>query len=392
LRFWRLVRDFWANVGPVLPDATPADVQEEMQHLQWERMVRQMPILNLLNMIFTLAVIYACYVGAMPPIYLILPALLFLLLLHRTLLWRTRRETSVTSSEIPLNIKRSTRWATTLTAAASLWSVFAFYDVHVQGQTVIPIFIALSALVAANCLASLPRAAGHVLAAGIMPSSLAFLGSGEPMLMAMAVGLMFAGVLQLQLVAENHRQWIDTVLLGQQLRDLANTDALTGLCNRRAFTTQFEAAFDASGPSMASGRQFGIAILDLDDFKPVNDHYGHIAGDRLLQVVAQRLTQQPVPDALVSRLGGDEFAVLFRNVADKPALAARATAMLASLSSPADIGEAVVPIPASIGYALFPEDGTSPHVLMLAADQAMYQAKAEGKRRAAGAPERRAVA
>ncbi len=387
MRFWRLLNNFWLNVGRALPDATSTDVREEMQRLQWERMVRQMPILNTLNMIFTLSVIYACYIGSMPLPYLALPSLLFLLLVHRTLLWRDRREVLVTSAEIPQMIKRSTRWATTLTAAASLWSVFAFYDVHVLGQTVIPIFIALSALVAANCLASLPRAAGNVLAVGILPSATAFLCSGEPVVMTLAVGLIFAGALQLQLVAESHRQWIDTVLLGQQLRDLANTDSLTGLLNRRAFTAHFEAAFKLA----SRDQRFGIAILDLDDFKPVNDRYGHIAGDRLLQAVGSRLRHYAAPTDMVSRLGGDEFAVFFPNVEDEAELAARATSLLASLSTVADIGEAVVPIPASMGYALFPNDGDSPHALMLAADQAMYRAKAEGKRRASGSPERRAA-
>jgi diguanylate cyclase len=372
----------------MLPDAFSPEVQQEILKVQWERMVRQMPIFNILNMIFTLAVLHACYVGSMPLRDLILPCVLFLVLAHRTLVWRTRRAIPHNSATLPLIIKRSTWWITTMTAGASIWNVFAFYEVPVLGQTVIPVFITLSALIAANCLASLPRAAGQALAVGILPSVALYVGSGELVLITLAIGLVFAGLLQLQLVTESHRQWMNTLRLGQQLREIANTDSLTGLCNRRAFSEKFKAAFE----NAEAGSSFAIAILDLDDFKPVNDRHGHFAGDRLLQIVGTRLRQHVVKTDMVSRLGGDEFAVLFRNIADEADLSARATAILASFSALADIGEALVPIPASLGYAMFPRDGDSPHALMLAADRAMYRAKADGKSRAAEFPELRITA
>ncbi len=166
----------------------------------------------------------------------------------------------------------------------------------------------------------------------------------------------------------------------QTLFELASADSLTGLANHRAFKQAFDDALNQSRQDSS----FGIALIDLDGFKAVNDQLGHLAGDALLQTVSARLMHHSKARDLVARLGGDEFAVLFRDTADENDISARSTALLASLCTPADIGGDRVSVSASLGYALCPKHGESVADLMQAADAALYAAKKEGKARVKG--------
>ena len=166
----------------------------------------------------------------------------------------------------------------------------------------------------------------------------------------------------------------------QTLYELASADSLTGLANRRAF----KQAFDNVLNNPAADTAFGIALIDLDGFKAVNDQLGHLAGDALLQTVSARLTRHSKAGDLVARLGGDEFAVLFRGTVGEEDVSARSTALLVSLCTPTEIGGVRVPVSASLGYALCPKHGESVADLMQAADAALYAAKKEGKARVKG--------
>ena len=159
----------------------------------------------------------------------------------------------------------------------------------------------------------------------------------------------------------------------QELRRRASTDALTGLANRAALHERLAA--DA-----ASGRRTCVALLDLDEFKHVNDSRGHEAGDALLLVVATRLVAGVREQDLVARLGGDEFAVV--SSAPAPDLAAR---LVRCLPSTATVGGSEVPLRASIGVAEHlggSFDGDLGSALLRDADIAMYAAKTAGGARA----------
>lgn len=162
----------------------------------------------------------------------------------------------------------------------------------------------------------------------------------------------------------------------RRLTELANTDVLTGLPNRHAISEQIEAALAAeTGDTL---RQVGILFLDLDNFKRVNDHYGHVTGDRLLKDVSGIISQCLPEDATLARLGGDEFLVLFRH-ATRPQLEATAQIILEHLRVPIHLGLVEVYTSCSIGIALYPQHGDSLETLIRNADTAMYVAKDEGK-------------
>ncbi|MBI3745030.1 MAG: diguanylate cyclase [Chloroflexi bacterium] len=171
-------------------------------------------------------------------------------------------------------------------------------------------------------------------------------------------------------------------VLEEQLSFQAFHDPLTGLANRRRF---MEAVTDA----LATGEGTAALFLDLDDFKDVNDHMGHDAGDAVLSGVGHRLLASIRPADLACRLGGDEFAVLMPATAGIEDAQAVAERLLDALAAPLEVDGVAVRVAASIGVA-FRKAGEAMRTddLLRRSDIAMYHAKARGKHQAASyAPE-----
>ena len=146
---------------------------------------------------------------------------------------------------------------------------------------------------------------------------------------------------------------------------LAYHDALTELPNRRMFAEGLDDA-------VRRGR-CAVLCIDLDHFKPVNDTFGHAAGDALLRVVAKRLKRHIRPGDMLARLGGDEFAVILAGGAmEADSMAARITQ---ALSSPVDLDGTIVQVGASVGIAIAPDDADTADSIMRCADFALYRAK-----------------
>lgn len=160
---------------------------------------------------------------------------------------------------------------------------------------------------------------------------------------------------------------------------LAHTDPLTGLRNRRGLHQALEAGLNAG--SLAAARQsLAVFMLDLDGFKPVNDRWGHDAGDALLRDVAERLSSAVRPADVVARLGGDEFVVAVDGLADEHQAEAIGRKLLAQFSAPFDLGdERLARVGATIGFALGQRPVRDPTDLLQRADTAMYAGKQAGK-------------
>jgi diguanylate cyclase (GGDEF)-like protein len=163
----------------------------------------------------------------------------------------------------------------------------------------------------------------------------------------------------------------------QRQREIAYRDPLTGVANRRAFDEAFRD--EIARRTRPAGRResdpgaLALFIIDLDDFKGVNDHHGHPVGDTVLCEAATRTKAMIRADDTLARIGGDEFAVVAPGAGEA---GARNLAESIRTALRADTGESSTPAPgASIGWAIFPEDGSDYASLMQVADQRMLRSK-----------------
>lgn len=165
----------------------------------------------------------------------------------------------------------------------------------------------------------------------------------------------------------------------KQLRTMAHFDALTGLPNRVLFLDRLH---QSMAQARRQGYQLAVIYIDLDHFKPVNDAFGHDAGDGLLVELARRMRATLREEDTLARLGGDEFAAIVVNVSDEPTLNALLSRLLATVSAAAWVADHSVEVSASLGYTLYPQDDElDGDQLLRQADQAMYRAKRDGKNR-----------
>lgn len=164
----------------------------------------------------------------------------------------------------------------------------------------------------------------------------------------------------------------------ENLQRLAHYDALTGLPNRVLLAQKLDSAMDHARRSQSL---LGVAYLDLDGFKPVNDRFGHDAGDRLLVIASARLTRVLQTKDCVARLGGDEFVILLPGLIDAADCERILRRLMQSIAAPYTLERERVTVTASIGFTLYPQDAADADTLVRHADQAMYAAKQAGRNR-----------
>ncbi len=259
-------------------------------------------------------------------------------------------------------------------------------------------FMSITVIGVIFCLMHLRSAALMVTFLVILPFAVVMGMSGEPTLIATAVNMF---LVSLAMIAIMMRHYSDFTKLNEQrltllaqrtaLRDknremqrlsdenlrLANLDSLTQIANRRSFFSNLASAFERARED--DGR-LAIGVVDLDGFKPVNDLYGHSAGDKVLVEVADRLSAFESSDCSMFRLGGDEFALLIDSSAmDEKALIDFGQRVCASISLPIMIGNSVVHVTCSMGIAVYPDVGVNGQDLYERADYALYSAKRENR-------------
>jgi diguanylate cyclase (GGDEF)-like protein len=167
----------------------------------------------------------------------------------------------------------------------------------------------------------------------------------------------------------------DATTARNRIWHLAHHDPLTDLPNRWLFNDRLDQALRRG---QRESEMVALHYFDLDDFKAINDGFGHLTGDRVLAAVAQRLRACVRHSDTLARIGGDEFAVVQSGVSGRTGATLLAERMLAALDTPLVIDGERLRVRASIGIGLYPEHGSSPEQLHQAADQALYRVKAAG--------------
>lgn len=154
----------------------------------------------------------------------------------------------------------------------------------------------------------------------------------------------------------------------------ANTDALTGLLNRRAYTERLAAEL---ARAQRAGTVVSVVLLDVDEFKGINDRYGHAEGDRVLRAIGEALRETVRSDETVARFGGEEFSLILAGVESE--IAREATERFRAAIATVAVGGSVLSV--SAGLASWPTHGDSAEEVLEAADRALYAAKRLGKDR-----------
>ena len=158
----------------------------------------------------------------------------------------------------------------------------------------------------------------------------------------------------------------------ERFKHLAYHDALTGLPNRMAFGASLDTALAKAKQTRSP---LALMCLDLDGFKQVNGTLGHLAGDRLLTVLGERLAKLIRGRDTVARIGGDEFVLVLPGISDSRRAVEVAGRIIDAMRDPFEVGDQELQVHVSIGIAVFPNSGEEADALLRCADEAMYRAK-----------------
>jgi diguanylate cyclase (GGDEF)-like protein len=251
--------------------------------------------------------------------------------------------------------------------------------VYITGGTTSPLLPLVFLAVALAAYFGTPRGAMIRLACAIAVCATPFLYSSaqaQILFTLRFVALAATAAVLVGIILYNRRELAQAE---EVARELASHDPLTGLPNRRAFTDSVGRTLQRA--SRPVGSPMSIAMIDLDNFKRVNDTFGHAAGDRVLQAIASALEDVTRPGDFVARIGGDEFALVAHGVDTSVSRALSARCVSAVEAAVAEAGYSDCAVSATVGFALFPYHGRTLDSLVEAADSALMDAKHGGKRR-----------
>ena len=362
----------------------PVD-QPELLKAQYRALSQQLPMMYLILMTSTWAVAVTHMPYAPGWLTIAVPSLMTAISALRISLWAKARHIEPTADKARRALQQTSRLSVVIALGFTWWALMLYPYGDGYTKSHLAFYMAITVISCIFCLMHVRPAA--IIVTAIVDS--AFVGffamTGQPTLIATAINVALVSIGMLVILMINYRNFtrmvdaqIRTEALSNENLRLANLDSLTDLPNRRAFFAYLENAFDTA---RSSGSQLAVGMLDLDGFKPVNDLYGHAAGDKLLIEVGQRLTVLCGPKNIhLSRLGGDEFALVVSDFAPDFDLVAFGEQLCTALRAPFHLTEATVQISGSTGFAVYPTTASSPEELFDRADYALYH----GKRTARG--------
>jgi diguanylate cyclase (GGDEF)-like protein len=372
------------------PATSEAAFDAALLREQYRSLVRLGPYVHGIVIVAALAFFGATPTGSLLT-GILLPTALIAVSLFRLVSWFKARA-GVEAEAIDL-VRRKVRAASLLGPALT----FAFAlttAISTWQDGAIEFTLALLAVwvVAAVCAMCLNRIAGEANVMVIAATSfiiLAFVARGSELTLGLAPLIAIAACFIIRILHEQFRMFAEIVrsrlVIAEQQRvseaarqaavTIAMTDHLTGLPNRRCFQSLLA---DRIRTATETGEPFALGLIDLDDFKPINDIYGHPAGDEVLRQVADRLAKAMDGRGSAARMGGDEFAILCNGIGVRDEAIALGDEIQAIFATRFDVSALSVRLTCASGFALFPASAREPDELVRLADAALYRAKASG--------------
>ncbi|MBW9051812.1 putative bifunctional diguanylate cyclase/phosphodiesterase [Rhizobium mesosinicum] len=353
---------------------------------QFKALSSQIPILYVLLVINALAVAITHIKSAPLWLSLYIPVGLSIVCVFRLCWWEISGKENVTPERALRLMKVALVGAVILTIGFGGWAIalYQYGDASQQGQ--IAYFLVVTGISCVFCLMHLPLAAAITTVITFTAMIVTFLFSGNPVFVATAVSGLFLVLPFLRVINSYFQNFTHLVRLTEELKqkqaeaeelNLVNSrnalqDQLTGLANRRSFFLSLEKML-----SKAPASPPVIGIIDLDGFKPVNDVFGHAAGDLVLKETARRFVSLVGDEGTVSRLGGDEFGIIFPSDMTFRAVSDLGLALCAAVREPFDISDGSVRVSGSCGI-VYPDAGEyTAEDLYEKADFALYQMKSK---------------
>jgi len=385
--FLSLTRQFW-NAATYIGD-TETVLSRAVLVNQFQMLRRKIPILHLIILVNSLGLAIIHSFHAPLSLTASLPGAILAICIIQFI-----RQIDACSATDPASVQIALRQtlinSTLLAIGVGTWGLMLFEYGSRDHQAFSAIFIFMSAIGCAYCLGSLPKAARYMIFFSGFPMAIRLMFTGDMLLMGMGINLLFVSVLVIRMLGVYFASIEDLIESREAIADQINrsevaearaihtamTDVLTGLANRRALTLSLNQLItDASQGDDAVPVRFGVAMMDLNGFKPVNDTYGHATGDEVLVTVAARLDNLIRDDGLVARLGGDEFAALITTAQTEADCLEYGRRIAAAINEPITIGDTTLRISGSVGFALYPVSGANGDLLINRADTALYHCK-----------------
>ena len=351
----------------------------ELSRAQYDAFAKQIPLLYLLLTTNTIAVATS-YVNVAPFWLTVgLPAVLCLMCILRLVKWLNRSRKKPTDEMVLKQLRQTNRLAIVIAAAFTAWGLilYGYGDAYAHGH--VAFYMAVTVIGCIFCLMHMRSAAIIVTLIVNIPFIIFFLLQPQTSLKAMALNLVFVSAAMIIVLLVYSRDFArlvesrsETRRLGDENFRIANLDALTGLANRRWFFAELTKQHERA---QTTGAAFAIGIIDLDGFKPVNDTYGHMTGDRVLTEAAQRLKEACGDDIILARLGGDEFGFIISGNPTRDELRWLGAAISDIIRLPYAVGSSQAMLGSSIGVAGYPQSANDPQALFERADYALYHAK-----------------
>jgi diguanylate cyclase (GGDEF)-like protein len=384
--FWSATAG-WTDLLKV-PNDNPA-----LTAAQFEAFSKQVPLLYFILATNMISLSWTHHGSAPDYLVVYLPAVLTTLFTLRSLIWLRGRNLQRTPQQAYRQLRATNILSFPIAVFCTGWSISLLPYGDAYQQAHVAFFMAITVIGCIFCLMHLRSAALIVTVTVNLPFFVVMCLSGEPTFIATGVNVILVTMAMIMILVSHYRDFRqlhesrNVLMLQQQalqeqnkamqaLSDenlrLANLDSLTLLANRRSFFQMLDTAF---GRASAAGDKLAVGGIDLDGFKPVNDLYGHSAGDKVLVEIGNRLSTIEDQRLSVYRLGGDEFGLLLQgevSEADATALGEKVCELIAERIN---IGSGMVQVTGSVGFALYPDVGETGQEIYELADYALYTAK-----------------